>query len=306
VHLRPLHRPLHRPSRLLAVAAVLLAVNVVGTSGALGASVRRTWVAGIGTSGANGTTGIYGYTTGTGFLATSLKAMGASRSWRLDIHRGACSNLGTRILALGSVTTDPAGNASINHTLTSTQMSAVWKATWASRTVSARLVSGTAVRCATYGFPRATRVVVVGMGINLPVIEGPRSGLYCNVAMYTRELSQPGEPGVSLVYAHARTGMFLPLLTASRTANGASMIGRTVRVYTSASRYYTYRITQVKRRQTSIQAAFGASTAKVLWLQTSEGPYNTSTKLVVVASQTGGPFVATYAASHPTPRPRSC
>jgi hypothetical protein len=302
VHLRPSRRP----SRLVAAVAILLAVNVVGTSGVLGATVRRTWAAGIGTGAANGATSIIGYTTGTGFLATSLKAMGASRSWRLDIHRGACSNLGTRILALGNVTTDPGGNASINHTLTSAQMGAVWRATWASRTVSARLVSGASVRCATYGFPRATRVVVVGMGINLPVIEGPRSGLYCNVAMFTRELSQPGEAGAALIYAHARTGMFLPLLTASRIRNGASMIGRTVRVYTSASRYYTYRITQVRRRQTSIQAAFGVGTAKVLWLQTSEGPYNTSTKLVVIASQTGGPFVTTYAASHPTPRPRSC
>lgn len=299
-------RPSRRPSRLVAAVAILLAVNVVGTSGALGATVRRTWAAGIGTGAANGATSIIGYTTGTGFLATSLKAMGASRSWRLDIHRGACSNLGTRILALGNVTTDPGGNASINHTLTSAQMGAVWRATWASRTVSARLVSGASVRCATYGFPRATRVVVVGMGISLPVIEGPRSGLYCNVAMFTRELSQPGEAGAALIYAHARTGMFLPLLTASRIRNGASMIGRTVRVYTSASRYYTYRITQVRRRQTSIQAAFGVGTAKVLWLQTSEGPYNTSTKLVVIASQTGGPFVTTYAASHPTPRPRSC
>jgi hypothetical protein len=306
VQIRQSHRPSRRSPRLLALVALVVALSTVGTSTALGASVKRTWSASIGTSGANGSTQIYGYTTGTGFITTSLKAMGPSRTWSIGVHRGTCASLGSRIFSLGYVKTSPDGTASVNHTLTSSRMSAIWKATWDYRAVALRLVSGSSVRCATYGFARATRVVVVGMGIDLPVVEGPRSTLYCNVAMYTRELSQPGEPGVTLLYAHARTGMFLPLLTASRTNNGASMIGRTVRVYTSTSRYYTYRITQVKRHQTSIQSAFGVSTSRVLWLQTSEGPYSTSTKLVVVATQTGGPYAASYAASHPTPRPRSC
>jgi hypothetical protein len=299
-------RPSRRPPRLLVLVALVVALSTIGTSAALGATVKRTWSASIGTSGANGSTRIYGYTTGTGFLTTSLKSLGASRTWSIGIYRGACSNLGSRIFSLGYLRTRPDGTASANYTLTSSRMSAIWKATWEHHTVALRLVSGSSVRCATYGFARATRVVVVGMGIDLPVIEGPRSTLYCNVAMYTRELSQPGEPGVTLLYAHARTGMFLPLLSASRINGGASMIGRTVRVYTSSSRYYTYRITQVKRHQTSIQSAFGVSTAKILWLQTSEGPYATSTKLVVVATQTGGPYTTTYGASHPTPRPRSC
>jgi hypothetical protein len=295
-----------RPSRLVAVVALLLAVNVVGTTAAAGVTVKRTWGASIGTSAANGTSRIYGYTTGTGFLTVSLKGMGAARTWSVAIHRGSCTSLGSRILSFGYVKTLSNGTASVNHALTSTRMNAIWKATWDYHTVALRLVSGASVRCATYGFARATRVVVVGMGINLPVIEGPRNALYCNVAMFTRELSQPGEPGATLLYAHARTGMFLPLLTASRVNNGASMIGRTVLVYTSSSRYYKYRITQVKRHQTSIQGAFGVGTAKVLWLQTSEGPYATSTKLVVIAGQVGGPYVTTYAQAHPTPRPISC
>lgn len=294
-----------RRSRLLVAFTIVLAVQVLGVSVAAGATVKRTWGASIGSGAAYGTSRIYGYTTGVGFLTTSLKQMGASRTWSVGIHRGSCSSLGSRILSLGYVRTKADGTAAANYALSTTKMSAIWKATWDYHTVALRMVSGSTVRCATYGFPRATRVIVVGMGIDLPVIEGPRNALYCGVAMYTRELSQPGEPGATLLYAHARTGMFLPLLTASRINNGASMIGRTVIVYTSSSRYYTYRISQVKRAQTSIQGAFGV-TAKALWLQTSEGPYATSTKLVVIGGQTGGPYVTTYARSHPTPRPTYC
>jgi hypothetical protein len=294
-----------RPSHLLAALAVVLAIQVVGVSSAAGLTVKRTWTTSIGTGGANGTSQLYGFTNGTGFLATSLKAMGASRTWSAVVHRGSCSKLGSRVLTLGSVRTHPDGTAVAGFSLSGTRMGVAWKATWDAGTISLRLVSGSTVRCATYGFPRATRVVVSGMRIDLPVIEGPRNALYCDVAMYMRELSQPGEPGATFLYAHARTGMFLPLLTASRIRNGASMIGRTVRVYTSASRYFTYRITQVRRRQRSISSAFGV-TAKVVWLQTSEGPYASSTKLVVVATQVGGPYKATYAASHPKPRPHSC
>lgn len=300
-----LQRFRRRPSRLLAALAVVLAIQVVGVSSAAGVTVKRTWSASIGTSGANGTSRLYGYVDGTGFLTTSLKGMGASRTWSVAIHRGSCSKLGSRILSFGSVQTLPDGTAAASFSLSSTRMGLAWKATWDAGAIALRLVSGSTVRCATYGFPRATRVVVAGMGIDLPVIMGPPSALYCDVAMYVRQLAQPGEPGATLLYAHARRGMFLPLLTASRINNGASMIGRTVRVYTSASRYFTYRITKVRRGQRSITAAFGI-TAKVLWLQTSEGPYTTSTKLVVIATQVGGPFTASYTASHPKPRPRSC
>lgn len=295
----------HRPSRLFAALAVVLAIQVVGVSSAAGLTVKRTWSASIGTGASNGTSRLYGYVDGTGFLTASLKGMGVSRTWSVGIHRGTCSKLGSRVLSFASVRTLPDGTAAASFALSGARMSLAWKATWDAGAISLRLVSGSAVRCATYSFARATRVVVVGMGIDLPVIPGPRSALYCNVAMFVRELSQPGEPGATLLYAHARRGMFLPLLTASRINNGASMIGRTVRVYTSASRYFTYRITQVRRGQRSVQAAFGI-TAKALWLQTSEGPYATSTKLVVIAKPVGGPFTASYAASHPTPRPLSC
>lgn len=295
-----------RAPRLIAALVALMALSLAAVPVAEGGTVKRTWSASIGASGANGTSKIYGYTNGTGFLVTSLKGLGAARTWSVGIHRGTCAKLGSRILTFDPVRSAANGTATANHALDTARMSTIWKGTWAAGTVSLRLVSGSAVRCGTYRFPVATRVVVGGLGIDLPVIRGPRTGLPCNVAMYGRELAQPGEYGVTLVYAHARRGMFLPLLSASRVNNGASLIGRTVRVYTSTSKYYTYRITEVRRRQTSIQSAFGVSASKVLWLQTSEGPYATSTKLVVVARQTGGPFATSYKASHPKPRPISC
>ena len=69
--------------------------------------------------------------------------------------------------------------------------------------------------------------------IDLAVVKGPNGYPYCNVAMYMRSLYQPTEPGVTFIYAHARTGMFLPLLNASKKNDGAAMIGKMVYVYTS-------------------------------------------------------------------------
>jgi hypothetical protein len=115
---------------------------------------------------------------------------------------------------------------------------------------------------------------------------------------------QPREPGVSLIYAHARTGMFLPLLTRSKINNGASLIGMKVKVYTSDSRVSTYQIVSVRRHVTSIQSAFSV-TSERLWLYTSEGPNWRYPKLVVSAKRLTT-AVTTYAASHPRPRPVAC
>jgi hypothetical protein len=148
-------------------------------------------------------------------------------------------------------------------------------------------------------------VFVSGVGIDLPVVAGPSGPPLCNVAMYYRQLSQPMEPGVTMIFAHARKKMFLPLLSASQVRNGASLIGRVVYVYTSDSKRYAYRITRVLRHQRSIDRAFDIL-ANQLWLQTSEGPYASSTKLVIVAAPFGSPVNASYAGAHPTPHPLHC
>ena len=135
-------------------------------------------------------------------------------------------------------------------------------------------------------------------------MKGPSGYPYCNVAMYMRSLYQPTEPGVSFIYAHARTGMFLPLLKASKKNNGAAMIGKLVYVYTSDSHRHTYKITKVRRHVRDISSALKITDEK-LWLQTSEGPNHTYPKLIIVAERVSSSSVS-YAAAHPKAHPKRC
>ncbi len=161
----------------------------------------------------------------------------------------------------------------------------------------------------------ATRVEVPALHIDLPVISGghdPNVGgspfPYCDVAEYVPWLKQPGEPGTTYIYAHARSGMFLPLLQASEVDNGKGMLGYTVLVYTSADKVYWYSISAVKRHvpYNDLQALTNATSGPTkLILQTSEGPNATSTKLQVTAKLQ---LVqdASHADANPTPHPRVC
>jgi hypothetical protein len=162
----------------------------------------------------------------------------------------------------------------------------------------------------------ATRVVIPALKIDLPII-GPKPNEtfpQCNVAEYwpgpekVPTYVQPGDNGTTYLFAHARAGMFLPLLRNSQVDNGAGMIGYSVLVYTSDSRVYWYSIVTVTRGLpwndvTPPPMAHGAT--QQLVLQTSEGPYSTSSKLRVVATLA---LVqpATFAESHPTPHPQVC
>jgi hypothetical protein len=122
--------------------------------------------------------------------------------------------------------------------------------------------------------------------------------------MYLATVAQPREPGVTFIYAHARTGMFLPLLTRSRINGGASLIGRTVRVWTSDSYVSYYRIIKVRTTRNSM-AGVTLLTRERLWLQTSTGPSGAYPKLIIEASRYRT-VKTTYAASHPRARPLSC
>ncbi len=153
----------------------------------------------------------------------------------------------------------------------------------------------------------ATRVVVPALGIDLPVVTPPGdANTYplCDVAMYIQELKQPGQAGATYLYAHAREGMFLPLLAASQVNDGASLKGMLVEVYTSDDRLFLYEITEVLRHQLTLDAALNATTSQ-LWLQTSEGPKGTPQKLQVVAMPLSE-GAADHAAAHPTPKPVVC
>jgi hypothetical protein len=155
----------------------------------------------------------------------------------------------------------------------------------------------------------ATRVVVPALKIDLPVVKGPANRVLCNVAMYVEApgLVQPGFPGSVYIYGHARKGMFLPLLDASKKNNGKSMLNMIVEVYTSDDQRLTYFITEV-RRHVPKTSGFDdplSRTTETLWLQTSEGPKGTPTVLQVLAQPlSSGP--ADHAAAHPTAKPVVC
>jgi hypothetical protein len=119
----------------------------------------------------------------------------------------------------------------------------------------------------------ATRVRVAALKIDLPVIAPGKPDEYplCNVAMWLGVLGQPGEGRATYIYAHARDGMFLPLLNASKVKNGKRLLGMIVEVWTSDDQKFLYEITEVQRHQRTLDEALGAKEEQ-LWLQTSEGP----------------------------------
>ena len=286
-----------------ALVAALLAGTLIAPSAAAAAAlvVDRTWT---GSSGTQVAVTFVAYTKGTGRSTIRLTGAGANRSWTPTFRAGTCRSVGARIASLGPIRTDATGSGSRVSTWTAITTGKAWASTRTYGTFALRVTAGATTRCALLTFEHATRVQVVGLGIDLPVLRGT-GAIKCNVAHYLTMANQPPEQGATFLYAHARTGMFLPLLTASKVNNGASLIGRTVYVFTSESKRYPYRIVAVRRHQTSIQRALEV-TARQLWLQTSEGPTATTTKLVVVAVPAGGPVPVASSVAMPTPHPLAC
>jgi len=155
----------------------------------------------------------------------------------------------------------------------------------------------------------ATRVRVAALKIDLPVVRQPDPRYpACNVAMYYVDprLGQPGQGRATYLYAHARTGMFLPLLTQSKVQNGGKMLGMVVEVWTNDDQRFLYVITEV-RRHVPVTSAFNAPfavTTEQMWLQTSEG-VGPQPKLQVVAE-----FLSQESADHkeanPVAKPVDC
>jgi hypothetical protein len=152
----------------------------------------------------------------------------------------------------------------------------------------------------------ATRVRIAALDIDLPVILPPGGANeypLCDVAMYIQELSQPGNGRATYLYAHARPGMFEPLLVTRAT----EQLGLIVEVWTNDDLHFLYEISEVRRDQRD-PGAFNdplAARTEQVWLQTSEGQRGTPGKTQVVAT-----FLsverADPAEAHPTPRPVEC
>ena len=149
----------------------------------------------------------------------------------------------------------------------------------------------------------ATRVRVRELGIDLAVVKGNSGYPYCDVAMYLPQLSQPGFGRATYLYAHAREGMFLPLL---RT-RAFDQRGLVVEVWTSDDWLYRYEIREVRRDQPYTTGLRDPSraTSEQLWLQTSQGPGREYGYTQVLADPIDA-RPADHAASHPTARPVNC
>jgi hypothetical protein len=156
------------------------------------------------------------------------------------------------------------------------------------------------------GAARPTRVAIPSLGIDLPVVVPAKNERFppCNVAEFLSTFDWPGQGGTTYVYAHARRGMFLPILTASWRKNGKAMLGDAVYVWTDDDLRYEYRIGRVRRRQHSLDWALRLPPESLV-LQTSETPYATGTKMMLVARfQDVQP--ATHRKAHPKAKPLRC
>jgi hypothetical protein len=152
----------------------------------------------------------------------------------------------------------------------------------------------------------ATRVRIADLDIDLPIIKGPSGYPKCDVAMYLVDptdpprLGQPGQGRATYLFAHARPGMFEPLLK----TKAADQRGAVVEVWTSDDQLFLYEIKHVRRDQRNLDDALAATTDQ-LWLQTSEGPKGTPGKTQVIATPlSSGP--ADPADAHPKAKPKSC
>ena len=289
--------------RHIAILIALMSVLIIPPAPASALTLQRTWSAKLGTSGSNGPVTLNAYTNGSGTIRFSLRSLRANATYSVQIRKGTCATLGPIEARLSSIRTSSTGTVSRVFTLSSGTMYWVWLAA-RSPSFVVRIVSGTSIRCGGFTFARATRVAVPGLGIDLPIIRGPSGYPLCKVAMYYPAVAQPREPGITFIYAHARTGMFLPFLTRWKIDHGASLIGRTVLVWTSDSYVSYYRIDKV-RVTSNAMAGVTSLTRERLWLQTSTGPNTSYPKLIVEAARYKT-VKTTYAASHPTAHPVSC
>jgi hypothetical protein len=154
----------------------------------------------------------------------------------------------------------------------------------------------------------ATRIQIPAQRIDLPIIKQPDASYpSCNVAMYHEAFGPPGDPRGTYIYAHARKGMFLALLDASKKNNGTAMKGMIVDVYTNDDMLFLYEVVEVRRH---VPASFNITKlydegTGLLWIQTSEGPNHTYPKLMLKATLlSSGP--ADHAAANPTAKPIAC
>jgi hypothetical protein len=157
-----------------------------------------------------------------------------------------------------------------------------------------------------------TRIVIANYDIDLGVFPSTSEYPFCDVAQYRDDFAMPGVDGATYIYAHAQTGMFGPLLHASRIKNGAAMLGMLVDVYTADNIRYEYQVIVVKRHASTSDFSLAHAlppdappAAQWLVLQTSEGWADSSTKLQLAAALVAV-YPATAEQAQPSTAPRVC
>lgn len=297
--------------RLLAVAGppallagLLLAALAPATPVAAATPVvSRTWTTSIGTS---GTASVAGYVDGRGWLAVHLTGLTPGTTFPIRLVRGTCTGPGSAIINFSASAVAADGRLDREGIMSAAGLTKIWGVDrLGAGYIAMQIGTGPGALCGNLRYPVVTRIIFPAGRISLAVIRQSNTAFpYCGVAMYLPALHQPAEPGVTMIYAHARTGMFLPLLTASQVNNGAALIGKPIQIYTSDSKLYVYTVVKVQRQVTSLDQAF-ASKSRMVWLQTSEGPFRYSTKLFVL-SRPSSVSNTTYAAAHPLAQPYTC
>jgi sortase (surface protein transpeptidase) len=240
--------------------------------------------------------------TGPGSIHLQLVMLLPSTTYPVVIFRGSCA-APIVIARMPSAVTDATGAVTKTSPILARVMDKIW-VYGRTGAIAVKVGTGRLGRCGALTYPVATRIAIPSLKINLPVVKPPSGYPLCNVAMYYPALSQPREGGATFLYAHARAGMFLPLLERSKVNNGASLLGATVLVWTSDDVVSTYKVVMVRRRVTKLDPAFTATTEQ-LWIETSEGPHGTLEKLIVKAKRIGSE-PSSHSAAHPAPHPVVC
>ena len=199
----------------------------------------------------------------------------------------------------------PAGGLTQAPTPASAPESSAWP------TPAQLLPSGSSLDLASGGV--ATRLVIAYLGVDLPVVSGDLdppgntdSFPLCDVAQYLTVYVQPGIPGTTYLFAHARNGMLGPLLQASEVDDGAALLGQQVLVYTSGGWLFAYQIFVVNRHALDFSLADEIAPGEQrLIVQTSEGTNGTVPKLQI-AAQPMWRMSVPLAQAMPSPEPRIC
>ena len=133
----------------IGAAALTLAVSLALaiTPIASAATLTNTWLANIGTAGANGTATINSITTGAGSIVLKLAKLKASTYHTVVVSKGTCSSAGTTLIKFASIKTSSTGAVARTTSLTVTQANAIKTATTGTAKMAIRIADGSSVKC---------------------------------------------------------------------------------------------------------------------------------------------------------------